>query len=252
MIGLVKKKNNLRRDYCLIGLSKFNYEIAKILMKEEQGVTILDKNNEIINSLGEEFTESKNCDAMNIKELEDADIKNFDYVIVGIDNVEKSISICSNLRELGVVRILAKAQDEIHKRILKLMGIVHSVIPELCIAENLAYQTMFDLEIERLPFDKEDTESDIFSTRLTVYNSNLWDKKVGSLLFLKEYNASIVSIKRMKGGSIIIPVKDEDKLERSDTVILVTKKESIAKLKEAFVKNIPVNLFVTETKKEAS
>ncbi|ADX98012.1 potassium channel family protein [Mycoplasma suis] len=219
-------------------------------MKENQNVTVLDNDSDVIDNLGGEFTESKSCDAVNIKELEDVDIKHFDYVIVGIDNVEKSISICSNLKELGVIRILAQAKDEVHKRILKLMGIIHSIIPELYVAENLAYQTMFDIEVEKLPYSKEECENEIFIFKLNVYNSKLREKKISSLLFLKENNASILSIKRMKKGSIIFPVSEDEKLERSDEIILIARKESINKLKESFQKNIPVNLLEETEEKE--
>lgn len=170
-------------------------------------------------------------------------IKDFDCVIIGIENIEKSITICSNLKELEVGRIVAKAKDEVHKRILKLLGISYSIVPELYVVENLAYQILFDLEVERLPIGKEDLqESDFFFTRLPVYNSHLWSQEIGSLSFLKENSSVIVSIKRQRGGETIIPVSSSDKLERSDIVLLIVKRNCISNLKSYFMKNTPISL----------
>ncbi|AHC39910.1 potassium transporter TrkA [Mycoplasma ovis str. Michigan] len=241
MIG--KKKQSQKKDYCLIGLSKFNLEIGRILIKEDQSVTVIDNDTNVIDSWGPEFVNSISCDATDIRDLEDVGIKDFDYVIVGIDDMRTSIIICSNLKELKVGRILAKAKDELHKRILKLLGVSYSIIPELYVVENLAYQTIFDLEVERLPCNKEEfQESDFFCARLPVYNPHLWGRPVGSMIFLRENKSVIVSIKRQKGGETIIPVAISDKLERSDTVFLIAQKDSIGNLKNYFMKNMPVNL----------
>ncbi|AFN65212.1 Trk system potassium uptake protein, TrkA [Mycoplasma wenyonii str. Massachusetts] len=247
-MAIVGKKKGQRKDYCLIGLSKFNLEIGKILIQEDQSVTVIDSDPDAIDSWGPEFTNSINCDARDIRNLQDVGIADFDYVIVGIKDIEKSITICSNLKELEVGRILARAKDEVHKRILKLLGISYSIIPELYVVENLAYHTIFDLEVERLPCNKEEfQESDLFCARLPVYNQNLWGKPISSMIFLKENNSLILSIKRQKGGETIIPVSESDKLERSDTIFLIAQKNSISDLKNYFMKNVPVNLLIEES-----
>ncbi|KMZ96300.1 hypothetical protein PVNG_02438 [Plasmodium vivax North Korean] len=183
---LGKKKYSYKRDYCLIGFSEFNSEIARILLREKQGITILDSNEEVINAIGSNFSNAIKCNAMELKDLEDAGIQDFDYVIVGIGDVEESISICSNLKELGVKRIFAKAKNELHMRILRLIGVSNSIISEIYGLENLAYQTMFDIEVERLAFSKDDFEdqnefetqeeqdrNELFGIRLPVYNPRL-------------------------------------------------------------------------------
>ncbi|PYC99625.1 TrkA family potassium uptake protein [Microbacterium esteraromaticum] len=238
-MAIGRKKQGQRKDYCLIGLSRFNLEIGRILIQEDQGVTVIDNDSNAIDIWGPEFTNSINCDATSIKDLEDVGIQDFDCVIIGIENIEKSITICSNLKELEVGRIVAKAKDEVHKRILKLLGISYSIVPELYVVENIAYQILFDLEVGRLPNFQG---NDFFFVRLPVYNSHLWGQEIGSLLFLKENNSVIVSVKRQKGGETIIPVSSTDKLERSDIVLLIAKRHCIGNLKSCFMKNTPVNL----------
>ncbi|CCE66764.1 potassium channel family protein [Candidatus Mycoplasma haematominutum] len=234
MLGIGGKKQELEKDYCIIGLNEFGYAIGKILMGEEQNVTVIEKDTELLNRWGTEFTNSSNYDAMQVKDLQDLGVQDFDYVIVCIDDIEESISICSNLKELGVENILARAKNKLHQKVLKLIGVDHSFIPEFDIVKDLVYQTMFGLKVDRLSFgaSSNSPSEELFSIRMEVENPQLWGRTAASLSFLRENEATLVSIKRV--AQILIPVLPEETLKEGDIVLLVSRKEHISNLKNLF------------------
>lgn len=230
-----KNKETVKKEYCLIGLSKFGYCVAQVLKNEKQQVTVVDKNKDTIDTLGGEFKHAAVCDATNLKKLEELGLYHFDCVVVGVQNIEKSITICSNLKELKVKKIMAITKNVIHQKILRNMGIPITVIPEIEVAEKMAYQIMFDLNIELFSFDS--VVKNVFIIRVPAFNQELWEKNISELTFLKNLSATIISIKR-NNGDIIVPVSGNDQIKRNDKVCIICQKDSVKALKEYFFKNL--------------
>lgn len=219
------------KEYCLIGLNKFNYEIGLVLVAEGHKVTVLDSDPKVINEFGPEFSYAIVCDCRNIKELEDVGVQFFDYVILGITNMETSVIAAANLKKLKVNNILCKAKSETHRRILNMLGISIAFIPEEEIALKIAYKAMYDLNVELFTFDKE--IRDTLLIRVPVLNRTLWNRKVAEIAFLRTISATLISIKK-KDGHVIVPVSGEHMIDVGDIVCLICKKDNIKKVKEFF------------------
>lgn len=219
---------NQRKNYCVIGLGRFGGEIAKILQRENQNILVLDKNEDVIAARGHEFTEVMLLDACNINDLGGIGIADFNEVIVAVSDFEKSITICSNLRELGVKNISAKATTTIHQRILKSMGINKTFIPDIELASRVAYKTIYGLNIDLFRFNSASNKTNIgcFMIEIPVINRLLTQKTIAEIDLIKKYEASIVAIKR-PNGEFIVPVKGDDRLNVGDSVFVLTKNKNI-------------------------
>ncbi|KAB0295835.1 TrkA family potassium uptake protein, partial [Klebsiella pneumoniae] len=90
-------------------------------------VLILDKNKEKINLEAKRFDFAIHLDATDIMSLADVAINNFDTVILSVSSIEESIIIATNLRELKVKNIIARAKNDVHKRVLKTFGVKEAV-----------------------------------------------------------------------------------------------------------------------------
>lgn len=228
---LFEKKKH-QKEYCLIGLNKFNLEVGKILSREGHKITVLDFDPKKINIHGENFDYAIVCDCTNLKELSEIGVDSFDYVVLGITDMGASVTIAANLRELGVVNILCKAKDETHRRILQFLGIPIAYIPEEEISTKVAYKVIHDLSVDAFSVN---SEKDALFIKIEIGNPEMWEKKVSDIHYLKSVSGTIISIKR-KDGTAIVPVNGADIIKKGDTISVICHKSNILKIKDYFEK----------------
>lgn len=223
------------KNYCVIGLGRFGGEIAKILQREKQNLLVIDSNETVISTRGHEFNEVMLLDACNINDLAGIGISDFDQVIVAVTDFERSITICSNLRELGVKNIFAKATTTIHQRILKSMGINKTIIPEIELASRVAYKIIYGLNIDLFNFSSDKTKSNVvcFMIEIPMTNKYLAGKTIANIDLIQQYQASIVAIKR-PSGEFIVPVQGNNQINIGDLVFVLTKKKNVNELADYF------------------
>jgi trk system potassium uptake protein TrkA len=137
-----------KNDFAVIGLGRFGTEVALQLSKNGRNVMVIDENKELIQRASKIHELAITCDASDLNSLSETGISNVSTVIVAISNIESSIMICANLRELGLRDIIAKAINHTHRRVLKTMGISRVVIPEVEIADRVAFQALFNIGVD--------------------------------------------------------------------------------------------------------
>jgi trk system potassium uptake protein TrkA len=137
-----------KNDYCVIGLGRFGTEVANQLNKMGKSVMAIDKNPDLIQKASKIHEVAIVCDASDLNSLAETGVTGIGTIIVAISSIESSIMVCANLRELGLKDIIAKAINNVHKRVLKTMGISRVVIPEIEIAGRVAFQALFNLGVD--------------------------------------------------------------------------------------------------------
>jgi trk system potassium uptake protein TrkA len=140
--------NIKKGSYCVIGLGRFGEEVALQLHKMGKSVVILDKNHEVVQRASKIYDLAIECDTTDINSLIESGINNVTTVIVAVSQVEASIMTCANLRELGQKDIIAKAANNVHKRVLRTMGISRVIIPEIEMADRIAFQALFNVGVD--------------------------------------------------------------------------------------------------------
>ncbi|WP_216082848.1 potassium channel family protein [Candidatus Mycoplasma haematohominis] len=220
-----------QKEYCLIGLNKFNLEVGKILTREGHKVTVLDFDKKKIDTYGENFDYAIVCDATNLKELSDIGMESFDYVVLGITDMGTSVITATNLRELGVSNILCKAKDETHRRILQLLGVPITYIPEVEISTKVAYKIIHDLNVD--VFSVDSGSKDTLFIKLPVGNKSILGKQISDIDYLRSTTTTIISIKR-KDGSVIVPVNGTNVFKEGDIVSIICARSDILQVKDFF------------------
>jgi trk system potassium uptake protein TrkA len=135
-------------SYCVIGMGRFGSEVAFQLHKMGKNVIILDNDREAVQRASKIYDLAVECDATDINSLTESGIHNVTTVIVAVSQVEASIMICANLRELGQKDIIAKAANNVHKRVLRTMGISRVIIPDIEMADRIAFQALFSVGVD--------------------------------------------------------------------------------------------------------
>ncbi len=124
----------------IIGAGRFGSALAENLAEQSVEVLLIDKNRETIQELSEYVTRAFEGDSTNLRTLEDAGFHECDVVVIAIgSNLEGSIMATVNCRELGVPKVVAKANSDLHGKILKRVGADEVVYPNRDRAKRLAH-----------------------------------------------------------------------------------------------------------------
>jgi len=107
----------------VIGLSKFGYYLASELCVRGFEVIGIDKNEDRVQEIKEKVSQAIVANATDMKTLKAIGVENADLAIVCIGTSQSdSILTTYNLVELGVQKIIARALNETHGKILEKIG----------------------------------------------------------------------------------------------------------------------------------
>lgn len=129
----------------IIGMGKFGHHLCQNLLKLENEVMIVDKEEEQLEDLVSFVTSAKIGDCTNPEVLATLGINDFDVVFVCIGtNFQSSLEITSLVKEMGAKYVVSKANRDIHAKFLLRNGADEVIYPERDIAEKLAIKYSSD------------------------------------------------------------------------------------------------------------
>ncbi len=127
------------KSYVVIGLGRFGERVAQQLCALGNEVLAVDTDAELVQQVSGYVTNAAVADAQDKDVLMALGVKECDCAVVAIgDSLAASIMTTMNLQELGVPKIVCKAKDEAHRRVLEKLGADRVVIPEKEVADRLA------------------------------------------------------------------------------------------------------------------
>jgi trk system potassium uptake protein TrkA len=127
--------------FAVIGLGVFGSAIARKLTERGADVMAIDENEERVQMIAPEVAFAVQLDATNSAALEAQNLKEVDAVVVSIGSSFQEMLLCVfQLQELGVKKIIARAQGPVQRKILDKMGVDEILSPELEVANNVAEQ----------------------------------------------------------------------------------------------------------------
>ena len=126
--------------FVIIGIGQFGRALALHLAEQGFEVTILDENESIITELKDRVTYALVGDATDIRVLRQLELLEEDTcVIVAVgEQFERNLLITAQLKEMGVVNLFARSANELHGKLLKLIGVTDLIRVEDVAARQLA------------------------------------------------------------------------------------------------------------------
>jgi trk system potassium uptake protein TrkA len=122
------------------GLGRFGSSTADALSRLGHEVLAIDRDARLVQEWSSRLTRVVEADSTSIEALEQLGCRDFPVAIVGIGtSIESSVLTCSNLVDLGIPQIWAKAITSKHGRILERIGVQKVVYPEADAGERVAH-----------------------------------------------------------------------------------------------------------------
>jgi trk system potassium uptake protein TrkA len=126
--------------FLIIGLGVFGRALAENLIQKGTEVIAVDKNMELIEEISDSVTYSVCLDSTDEKALDSLDLKDVDVAVVCIgENFEATLMTSVLLKQKGVKRVISRASEPLHIKILKAVGMDQIVTPGVEAAEKLSY-----------------------------------------------------------------------------------------------------------------
>ena len=212
-----------KKDFVVFGMGKFGRSIAEALVNSDCDVLVIDKCDDIIQEVSDIVTHAVQADVTDVDALNALGIRNFDVAIIAIStDMQSSIMATILAKELGVPYVLAKAQNEIHKKVLEKIGADRVIFPEremgIRIANSLVSENFLDL-IELSP--------DYSLVEISVLKEWM-GKTLKEINMRAKYGINVMAIK--KGNDVNITPGPDVVLEENDILVVIGSNSDLMKI----------------------
>lgn len=124
----------------VVGLGRFGTSLAEELMRRGWEVLGIDSDERLVQQHRDHLTHVVQADATDEEVLRQLGVHEFPRAVVAIGTqIEASILTTSNLLEVGVPNLWAKAISRQHGKILERLGAHHVILPEHEMGERVAH-----------------------------------------------------------------------------------------------------------------
>jgi trk system potassium uptake protein TrkA len=145
-----------RKQFGVIGLGRFGSAMAMTLTELGHDVIGVDGDEARVQQLADVITHALQIDATDEKALRAAGIQDVDVAVVSIgENIESSLLVVMQLRELGIKTIVAKAVTPLHGRILEKLGVSRVIFPEREMAIRIAHSLVMPNVIDYIELSRD-------------------------------------------------------------------------------------------------
>jgi trk system potassium uptake protein TrkA len=217
----------MRKQALIIGLGQFGMSLARTLAQRGMEVLAVDRRAELVRTAAGIATEAVCFDAMDEQALGAAAPERRDVCIVSIgDEAREASIICTALlRQLGARRIIARASNPLHARILRLVGAHDVVNPEVAFAEGFANRLVYDTVLAELALG-----DDLVVTELEIPAAFV-GRSLVDLAMPRRFGVTVVAVRRADTPVLVLPGPKE-LLAPRDVIVVVSRAGAVARMLE--------------------
>lgn len=214
------------KRFAVIGLGNFGFHAAKALFEDGNEVIAIDRDKARVQAIDQHSTEAVVLDATDKEAMKSLGLENMDGVIVSTGTkISISILICLYLQEIGVKKMLAKALDDDHAKILKRVGATEIIHPERDMALRVSRGLSRPNVLDFIPLADEFDLIQVGPPREFI------GKSLKDLNLRAKYNVHIIAIKELVPENFRLVPAANFVIKDSDILILLGKSEDIRRIK---------------------
>lgn len=211
------------KQFLVFGLGRFGTSLAQALCRLGQEVLAVDANEDLVDNIAPHVTQAVQLDATDEAALASLGVGNFDAAIVSIgQNMRDSILVCVLLKEMGVPYLVAKANDDLHAKVLQKVGVDRVVFPERDMGVRLARSIITPTVLELMDLSDDYQIIEIIVPRPWVGQSLL------GLNVRRKYGVNVLAIHRNE--TFMASPSPDITFQEDDTLLVMGKKTDIDRL----------------------
>lgn len=214
------------KRFVIIGLDSFGYNLLTALSERQYEIVAIDKDEEKIQDVKDKATLAVVADTRDEKVLSKFIDNAAEAVIVSLGNdIASSALTVLYLQRFGIKKIIAKAINKNHGKILRLVGATEVIYPEKDAAIALAIKLTTRNLVEHIPM------ADEYSIVEIAVPENLVGKKLGELKLRSKYGIEVIAIKNVLLDKFYLVPGADFKLEPDSAFVVIGKTADIENLK---------------------
>ncbi len=202
------------KQFLIIGLGRFGRSLAEELCKNGAEVMAVDSNADLVDDIQARVTHAACLDASDPDALCELGIQDFDVAVVTIGtDIRASSVITMLLKEMGIPLILAKAQDDMHGRMLEKLGADRIIFAERDMGRRIARSLVSDNILDYIEVSNQFAIAEIAAR-------NAWlNQSLVELDFRKRYALNVIAIR--SNGVIKITLDPDTRIRSGDNLLVV-------------------------------
>lgn len=204
-----------KKQFAILGMGRFGSSVAKTLYNLGFEVLAVDHDQQRVQEMLDVVTHAVQADAMDEDALRALGLRNFDVVVVAIgQDIQVSILASLILKEMGVKTLVAKAQNDMHGKVLAKIGVDKVIFPERDMGVRVAHNLISPNILDHIEL------SDDYSIVDIVAGPALIGKNLRQLDIRNKYGCNVMGIKS-KGSGMNIAPHAEDLIKENDVLVIV-------------------------------
>ncbi|NPV27101.1 MAG: TrkA family potassium uptake protein [Firmicutes bacterium] len=213
----------MKKQFAVIGVGRFGSSLARTLHKMGYEVLAIDNDEHEIEAIMHDVTHAVQVDALDVDAMKALGIRNFDVVIVGIGNdLQASILVTVQLKELGVKCVVAKAMNDLHGKVLEKVGADKVVYPERDMGVRVAHHLVSANVIDQINLSSEYSIVELQAPKKVVGLS------LGEADLRARFGVVVLAIRREK--EIIVSPGASDVIQGGDILVVLGNNDDLVKL----------------------
>ncbi len=211
------------KSFCIIGLGKFGFSLAETLAKEGKQVLAIDADADKINAVADIVSYAVIGDATNEAVLREAGVADYDCAIICMtSNINDNILLTIMLKDLGIRKVVSRAINDGHRKVLEKIGADMIVFPENDMGEKLGFKLSHESVTEFAEFHGYQ----IVEIKLPASwrGKNLIDLEIR-----RKYGITVLAVNDRQGNVTVSPIPTRS-FEEGDIVSVIGTEKDIEKL----------------------
>jgi len=206
----------VRKQALVIGLGRFGMSLIRALSERGVEVLAIDRNSERVRLASDLVADAVCLDAADESALSRVSPADRDFAVCAIGDAARDSSILCTalLRQLGAPRVVSRASDPLHARILALVGAHEVVDPIADFGRRLADRLVYERLVGEMMLGDE-----LVIVELRPPNAFV-GRTLNELALRARFRVNVVAIRRQPEPSVVLPGPDE-RIRSEDILVVV-------------------------------
>jgi trk system potassium uptake protein len=202
-------------DFAVVGLGQFGRSVALNLVQQGEAVLAIDIDPQRAQLVEADVDAVVVADATNEAALAELGLERMSCVVVamGARARDTSIMVTALLRQRAVRRIVTRATNELHERVLRAVGAHEIVNPEQEMGARLAGHLANPHVIDQFALDREHLVAEVEAPETFV------GRKLSELSLRERSKVAVVLIRRR--GVVISTIDENEQVESGDVLVVL-------------------------------